>query len=116
MKLRKPPSGQSGHSVLPVLAVTERKSIPVMATARYQDLCRVPSMITKKPDIQAVMERKGVVLKRRGRVLDLLMNKAEQLFFRLALRRREKRMGKDFDRVLSLEIDCLLTLIEWVQK
>lgn len=65
---------------------------------------------------QAVMEREGVVLKRRGRGLNLLTNKLEQLFFRLALHRREKRMGKDFDRVLSREIDCLLTLIEGVQK
>ena len=69
-------------------------------------------MTEQKPDILSFMEREGVVLKRRGRGLNLLTNKLEQLFFRLALRRREKRIGKDFDRTSSLEIDCLLALIE----
>lgn len=40
------------------------------------------------------------------------MKKIERFIFKLMLWRREKRTGKDFDRQLSLEIDCLLTLIE----
>jgi hypothetical protein len=72
-------------------------------------------MNKKTPDILSY-GAKALCLKRSGRVLDLLLNKVEQFFFRLALRRRENRIGKEFDRVLSLEIDCLLILIERVKK
>jgi len=40
------------------------------------------------------------------------MRKLEQLFLKFMLRRRERQIGKDFDRQLSREIDCLHTLID----
>ncbi|HQP25127.1 MAG TPA: hypothetical protein PLP16_08170 [Smithellaceae bacterium] len=36
----------------------------------------------------------------------------ERLFLKFMLRWREKQIGKDFDRQLSREIDCLLALID----
>ncbi|MFZ2398301.1 MAG: hypothetical protein WAW31_06505 [Smithella sp.] len=41
-----------------------------------------------------------------------IIDKLEQVFFRLFLYRRKKKIGADFNRALSLEIDCLQTLID----
>lgn len=48
--------------------------------------------------------------------MNKFIDKLEQVLFRLFLRQREKKIGGSFDRALSLEIDCLLALIEGVQK
>jgi hypothetical protein len=45
-------------------------------------------------------------------LIDRIIDKIECVFFRLSLHRREKQIRKDFDRRLSQEIDCLLTLLE----
>lgn len=40
------------------------------------------------------------------------MRKLERLFLKFMLRWREKQIGKDFNRQLSGEIDCLQILID----
>lgn len=44
------------------------------------------------------------------------MKKIELFILKMMLRRRERLIGKTFDRTLSLEIDSLLTLIEGIQE
>jgi hypothetical protein len=46
------------------------------------------------------------------KLLDRRVATFELDFFKLALSRREKRMGDMFDPGLSLEMDCLQTLID----
>ncbi len=44
--------------------------------------------------------------------MNKIIDKLEQIFFRLFLYRRERIICQEFDRQLSQEIDCLQTLIE----
>jgi len=40
------------------------------------------------------------------------INTIERYFYRLALHRREKKMGSEYDENLSREMDCLQFLID----